>query len=211
MKYIQRTWNVLSVMAWITVIGLGIHMYQNNERARNIEIESYNSWVTDIRVAESYLNSAGPYEKPNGNPGEIGYNPNLALFTAEKFIDEARARSGEASMIFQGKVGDTFSKMEQTSQNLNDELNILEDYGTYSGSVLEFRQVKTAIADRNFMYGQIKNTVLAGMPATVTSIQQIREQWRHLNQINSQANNGIGNSSSSFEKFAQSTGQMNMG
>lgn len=95
--------------------------------------------------------------------------------------------------------------MAIVSVSLQTELDDMIDHGRYVHGVWNLRNV--SIADRDFMYHQLVDIVLAGMPMTVTNVRQINAQSEHLSALTNANSKTFGVFSDAFIKFMRSTGQ----
>lgn len=207
LPYLRRAWTVVSVLACVLVIFFGVRAYQQHKYSEEIAVQTYNEWRNQMVGIQDYLHSIGPGEKPHPH-GSWSQNSNMALINAESISQTARAVAGEAAMILHGQTSSVFSQMAIVSVSLQTELDDMIDHGRYVHGVYEFTEpVHVSIADRDFLYRQLVDIVLAGMPMTVTNVRQINAQSEHLSALTNANSKTFGVFSDAFIKFMRSTGQ----
>ena len=112
-------------------------------------------------------------------------------------------------MVLGGRAGNVLGLMGNISSACNEELGMMIDHGKYVGKKYEYTQPnKVTIADRDYMGTLIRKAVLKGMITRATTVGQVYSQMGHLRQLNNANSTPFGITSSAFDTFMRSTGQM---
>lgn len=110
--------------------------------------------------------------------------------------------SGAAGMP-NGEASQTIARLSMVASQISQEIESMYDQGTYvKGNYQITTPMKTLVADRNFMHSKVTDTILKGMPTSVTNVKQINNQFNHLSTLD------VGVFSKDFDNFMVSTGQM---
>ncbi|QQE77252.1 hypothetical protein [Alicyclobacillus sp. SO9] len=198
---VTKVLTVISIVASATAIWFAYSAYHATKANRKMEIQDYNQWMQLMLIGNSYLNSEGRGEKPR--KGAFLEPPNTALFMADKYMNMAAELANGVSGLSNGEQSRTFSRLGGVASQLSQEIEGMYDPGTYAkGSYQVTTSMKTLVADRNFMHAQVTDNILTGMPRSVTTVQEINDQFSHLSGLD------VGVFSKDFKKFMVSTGQM---
>lgn len=204
MKVLTKVWNVISILSIISAGFLGFRMYKHGRQIRATEVQDYNNWMNMMEGAKMSLSALEPSEKPK--KGHLGIEAaSMSILDANKWNSMASTLASTVSAAPQGQTGnDVFSEMAQVCFNFGSELGAMNPQGRFvDGRTYQFTDANISIVDRNFMYAQIKNVILKGMPTDVRSISQVYAQYNHLNSVSGK----IGVFSHTFVKFMKHTGQ----
>lgn len=208
MKFVKLTLNILSAIACVVLVIVALQGDPARRYAEQLEVTNYTQWMNDMIGAKYALATQGPNETPRGM-GANYMNPNMAMIDADLWLKKAASFAEGVSFATRGYSAQVFGRLAAIALTASAELEMLTDKGGYLGDVFEFTMpIRTQIANREFMYHQVADIVLGGMPNTVSTVKQIDAVYRHIDALGSGNPTNFGTFSADFAKHMRRQGEI---